>query len=228
LTQIASHPRYARAYRIGSAALRIGVAGTPGPDVGQLTQTYGVYEAWCFAVLATLLARATGSNFAPPARPVASSDIALEFACQDGRFIQLLFQANFPSEKPFAAFPAWSLSKQRYPDIVVACINKGATEAFVVLDAKYRAGRDNELDAMESAHIYHDALRLGKDRPSLCLLLLPGNASARYLGSSHFWQAHNVGGISEYRPGGEGLQRVLAVLSARLGVNLNHSNQANV
>jgi hypothetical protein len=85
------------------------------------------------------------------------------------------FFLSSPQARPF------SLSSQRRPDIVMRWDPPGGeTGTWMCLDAKYRAGSRNLGDALESAHIYRDALidpqRGG--RPVSCLLLVPSTESA--------------------------------------------------
>jgi hypothetical protein len=62
-----------------------------------------------------------------------------------------------------------------------------------VLDAKYRTSRVNVLDAMESAHIYQDALRMSDRRPAGSLLLVPRGGGAPWLEDVAFQAEHRVG-----------------------------------
>ena len=71
--------------------------------------------------------------------------------------------------------------------------------AGLVLDAKWRSGRANILEAMESANTYHDSLRCDGEVPSLCLLLLPGSAEVPALGADSNIVDHSVCAISEFR-----------------------------
>jgi hypothetical protein len=71
-----------------------------------------------------------------------------------------------------------------------------------VFDAKYRASRANVLEAMASAHIYQDSLRIGGDRPAGSLLLVPAAGGAPWLESPEFQGRHRVG-ISIMAPGRE-------------------------
>jgi hypothetical protein len=64
---------------------------------------------------------------------------------------------------------------------------------FAVFDAKYRASRANVLDAMGSAHIYQDSLRIGAERPWASVLLIPAGGGAPWLEESAFHAEHRVG-----------------------------------
>ena len=86
----------------------------------------------------------------------------------------------------------WSISRERIPDMVLTVTADFGTR-FVVLDAKYRASRPNVLDAMESAHIYQDSLRIGARRPDASLLIIPANGGAEWLEDPAFHDVHRVG-----------------------------------
>jgi hypothetical protein len=83
-------------------------------------------------------------------------------------------------------------SKQREPDLLLAAQWHGSLR-FLLLDAKYRSSRDNVLDAMTSAHVYRDSLRIGEGRPEAALLLLPAAHGAEWLQNPDFQRIHQVG-----------------------------------
>ena len=62
-----------------------------------------------------------------------------------------------------------------------------------MLDAKYRTGRSNVLDAMSSAHIYRDALRWHEQRADRAALLVPCGGGAPWLERPDFIHQHQVG-----------------------------------
>lgn len=198
LTQIAAHPRYARAYRLGTQALRVAAGGPDSGDPLSIAPSWGVYETWCFVYVAKLLEQLVEGPLTLTRSKLASADVALAGQLTDGRTVEVLFQAVFPSEKPFARSSAWSISKERRPDIVLAVAEEGEIQRWLVLDAKYRSGRSNVLDAMTSAHVYRDALRLGSRSPDHALLLLPGTTEVASLEASDFWAQHKVGALSEF------------------------------
>ena len=123
----------------------------------------------------------------------------------------MLFQATFPALKASSKRSGWSLSRERRPDIVLVHSFGDATR-FLVLDAKWRSGRENVLDAMTSAHIYHDALRVRQVSPSSCLLLLPGKDTVSELESEAFIHAHGVGAIKCVKIAGDGETRLVELL----------------
>lgn len=214
LTQIAAHPLYARAYRLGMDALRIGIEGMVPTELLLAGPSWGVYESWCFVAAAQALKQllGPGSLKATACSTQANVDLALSAQLRDGCHVELLFQAVFPAEAPAVGRQAWSLSRERRPDIVIT-LTQGSTTRFLVLDAKYRSGRTNVLDAMTSAHVYQDSLRLGNSRPELSLLLLPGTADVASLEQAVFWQKHRVGALSGFAAGRAGTQTLTDFLA---------------
>lgn len=206
LTQIAAHPVYARAYRRGTEALRLGVEGDSFMELLRVSPSWGVYETWCFVSIHQLLAQALQVHFAPCESKIASSDLAVQAQLADGKHLEVLFQAVFPSEKASGGHLAWSVSRERRPDVIVV-LRDSEQVRYVVLDAKYRSGRANVLDAMASAHIYHDSLYLGQQKPDMCLLLLPGLAAVQSLERKETWHEYGVGSISRFSLEGHGMKR---------------------
>ncbi|MEM4987231.1 DUF2357 domain-containing protein [Collimonas sp. H4R21] len=207
LTHIAANPMYSRAYRQGTSALRSGVNGDVAEDQLNVSPTWGIYETWCFVHLLSALQSAFNcEGWKIQKSATASAELAFAISLPSGIRLEALFQAKFNSENPDSGKLAWSLSKDRFPDIVFVVWVGNACQ-FLVLDAKYRSGRSNVLDAMDSAHIYHDSLRLGDRRPDLCLLLLPGVADVSTLDSNEFWNTHRVGALCEFSLGQPGVKR---------------------
>lgn len=207
LTQIAAHPRYQKAYRLGCAALMTGVAGDNPADRLHSQPTWGIFETWCYIEVLAIIARLTGAEPTPISKPVPHAQLAYLFLLPDASTLEVLFQARFRSiaklNKPFAR----SLSRERYPDILLVQKHSLKTRSMI-LDAKWRSGRSNVLEAMESAHIYHDSLRVDGNIPNPCLLLLPGRACITALETEEYLRENAVGAISEFSKGGIGVERL--------------------
>lgn len=204
LTQVAANPAYSRAYRAGTQALRTGVDGENPDDLLHVSPTWGIYETWCFAALTTELQQRLDATWAICEQPVCSGDLALSMKLPDGRKLEAIFQATFPSELPAKGRLGWSLSRERRPDILLV-LHESTGVRSMVLDAKYRSGRSNVLDAMASAHIYHDSLRLAGTRPEPCLLVLPGAFDIRSITEGSFISDYGVGAIHEMSSGRNGV-----------------------
>lgn len=193
LTQVAAHPIYARTFRVGNQILRRGSDGAQTEDRVWLPPTFDVYERWCFVELADQLRsrlpawtwkRATKSAFCSTVDRVLVGTLG-------ERRIELLFQPVATTGAP-SAKRLGSITGERRPDLVIVHARDTET-TFVVLDAKYRSGRNNVLEAMTSAHIYHDALRLQGQRPLLSLLLVPQHYDVDWLAHPDFVLEHGVG-----------------------------------
>lgn len=215
LTQIAAQPSYSRAYRLGFRSLSSDVDGADSSDQLHVGPSWGIYETWCYLQVLKTLAEVTGIAGIPCEPSAAAAERATSFTLADGATLEVLFQASFPALKASGKRFGWSLSRERRPDIVLVH-SFGATRRFLVLDAKWRSGRENVLDAMASAHIYHDALRVGQARPTLCLLLLPGQDTVAELESDAFIQAHGVGSVKRVNVDGDGNTRLGELLKSWL------------
>lgn len=212
LTQISANPLYARAYRTGTDTLRVGTRQDASHEFLHVGPSWGVYETWCYVEIVDSLTQALGTRFSIGQSVYANADVAMHATLPDGRRVELLFQATFPSVGLESKKSGWSLSRERRPDITVVVIDESGPQTFI-FDSKYRSGRANVLDAMASAHIYHDALYLGGRRPDYCLLLLPADAGVASLTYRETWQKYGVGTISEFSVGGEGVSRCVQAIT---------------
>lgn len=215
LTQIAAQPTYSRAYRLGCRALSFDIDGTDSSDQLHVAPSWGIYETWCYLRVLKTVAEVTGIEGVPAEPKAVAAERSTSFALAEGATLEVLFQATFPALKAGAKRSGWSLSRERRPDIVLVR-SQGETAKSLVLDAKWRSGRENVLDAMASAHIYHDALRVGSVRPSPCLLLLPGQDTVPELEEVAFIEAQGVGAIRNIGVNGAGQGRLSEVLKTWL------------
>jgi hypothetical protein len=186
LNAIAADPAYARAWSQGWRALRHGFESGERTERLWVSPSWEIYERWCFVRLGKLLAAVM-----PPWQWAYSKAshrwIAESGPCRCELRLQPTFRSNLPS-----ANGMWSISRERVPDIVLT-IEDAEGVRFVVFDAKYRASRANVLEAMESAHIYQDSLRIGSRRAEVSLLLIPSAGGAEWLEDHRFQAEHRVG-----------------------------------
>ncbi|WP_341313497.1 DUF2357 domain-containing protein [Paraburkholderia sp. IMGN_8] len=213
LTQISTQPAYSSAFRHGTLALLRGVEGARSRDHLRVSPTWGVYETWCFVHILTKLAeRFDHFDWKAIRHGALSAAESYELELGGGIRIEAHFQANFNAGGPPFNRVGWSLSRFRIPDIVI--VVRSATRLdFLVLDAKFRSKRDNVLEAMESAHIYHDSLRMRQQKPNFCVLLLPSRADVPHLEADAFLLEHGVGTISHFSPGGQGVSRCVDLIA---------------
>lgn len=210
LTQIAAQPKYSRAYRLGCRALSTATDGNDSSDQLHISPSWGIYETWCYIQVIRLISEVTGTSGLASTPRAAVSDRSVSFSIGTVS-LEVLFQATFPVLKAPEGRSAWSLSRLRIPDIVLVWVRDGASRAMV-LDAKWRSGRQNVLEAMESAHIYHDALRIDCSCPTRSLLLLPGKDTVPELEEDSYIEAHGVGSVGDICMTGEGQQRLRSLL----------------
>ena len=215
LTQIATQPNYSRAYRLGCRTLATQLEGEDFSDQLHVPPSWGIYETWCFLGIVTSTAQVTGCTPIDGPSKAVTAERAVHFELHDGQRLEVLFQATFPSLRATTNRLGWSLSSERRPDIVLVH-HRSSGARSMVLDAKWRSGSGNVLQAMESAHIYHDALRIGGSRPSPCVLLLPGLPSVPELEEDEFIQAHGVGAVTSVRIAAAGMPRVQELIKAWL------------
>jgi hypothetical protein len=211
LTQVAAHPVYNKAYRLGCAAMASRVEGEQSFDQLHMPPSWGIYESWCFLQTLACLEQLLDIKMTAAKPKAVQAQLAFHAQLSSTHTIEVLFQASFPSSKPYAGRVGWSISRERVPDILIV-EHKASTSRSVVLDAKWRSGRRNVLEAMESAHIYHDSLRIDHLAPSRCVLLMPGAREVESIGESEFINTHRVGAISEFLPHGVGISFLTSLL----------------
>lgn len=215
LTQIAAQPTYSRAYRLGCRSLSSDVDGADSSDQLHVAPSWGIYETWCYLRVLKTVAEVVGVEGIPAEPHTVAAERSTAFTLGDGATLEVLFQATFPALKAASKRSAWSLSRERRPDIVLV-FSQGGTASSLVLDAKWRSGRENVLDAMASAHIYHDALRIGQVPPNSCLLLFPGQDTVADLETDAFIHSHGVGAVSRVNVDGSGEKRLSELLKGWL------------
>jgi hypothetical protein len=193
LNAISSHPAYARAYRFGWFILRPGVLGRLPEESLWISPTWEVYERWCFAMVVQQLQQLC-PHFRWKRHSSTKIDRILWRGVGRGTTIDVWLQVPCPAvdKKPYKGFQ--SLSRRRVPDIVVT-LDSPERKRFIVFDAKYRSSRFGVLDAMESAHLYHDCLRWNGHKADVVLLAIPRGGSVPILESSDYQTLNGVGAV---------------------------------
>jgi hypothetical protein len=171
---------------VGWRALRRGLDASESAERLWLSPSWEIYERWCFMRIGKLLEEQIPQwgwkRHTDPHRWVGVSG---------ERCAELRLQPTFRSSETGVPH-GWSLSRERIPDIVLT-VRTGDVTRFVVFDVKYRVSRPNVLDAMESAHIYQDSLRIGAQRPDATLLIIPRIDTVAWMASPAFVNSHRVG-----------------------------------
>ena len=191
LNAVAAHPLYAQFWRVGWEALRRGIVGTEQVDWLPLNPTWGIYERWCFVKMSQWVKQLFPEMDWSDLSDTTKEHQLLEGKSEAGDMVRLRFQKTFKNtqgeKKKF-----WSVSSKRRPDIVLDWTIRNNT-GFLVFDPKYRVTRENVLDAMASAHIYNDSLRMCHRRPTASILLVPAAGGAPWLEKQDFIVKNRVG-----------------------------------
>jgi hypothetical protein len=185
LNAIAADPVYARAWGRGWRALRHGLDSDRNVDRLWIGPSWEIYERWCFVrLLRGLQDEASQWDWQ---RRANGRELVGHL---NGRRALLSLQPTF------ASYPMGtsrrSLSRERVPDLMFS-VESGGALRFVIMDAKYRTSRESVLDAMASAHIYQDSLRMGTRRPEASLLLVPRGGGAPWLEEPECHATHRLG-----------------------------------
>ncbi len=221
LQVILDDPVYLRVHRLGRLFLdpRFMLSKEPSETAAAVRPSYTLYELWCFLEVARQLKQRlpefdwrernlgnlltlTGSGTGASIRGEGAS----------GRIV-VDFNVSFSGYFARKGGARWSLSAERRPDIVVTWkpvegdptpASPSSEGAWISLDAKYRAGKSNLGQALESAHIYKDSLLYdgfgGRCRASV--LLAPSRtADCEAWFSAEFFEEHREG-VWQLRPGG--------------------------
>lgn len=194
LNAVAADPRYARVNQLGWKSLRQGVGGASAEDRVWLSPTWEIFERWCFVRLARLVReRFPELQWVRQTSATATGGaLAAWVGRGDGVELAVLLQPHFPSRDQSPASPFRSVSRERWPDLVVLA-KRGGARRWAALDAKYRRARQYVLEAMESAHIYRDSLRWLGQRADVSLLFVPSEPGAGWLTDPAFHQDERVG-----------------------------------
>ncbi|NOY27173.1 MAG: DUF2357 domain-containing protein, partial [Oligoflexia bacterium] len=207
---VLDHPLYSRVHRLARRVLSARFALDSGPQAAATRPSFELYELWCFLAVQRVLNDHLGTGFRWSHRGMDrllcldGTGGGAAFCATDGsRHLELLFNPTFASVlRPTPSHGRISLSSERRPDLVLSWTGPGVRR-FVIFDAKYRAGAANLGDAMQSAHIYRDALRW-PDRGGRCegaWLLAPRRSEDADLWfQPAFHQDHGFG-VLELRPG---------------------------
>lgn len=193
LNAVAADPAYSNAYGSGWRILRRGVEGPPKAERMWMSPTWEIYERWCFVQLGkTIQDNVSGYNWSVSRKHKSKATAAFTGTKEGNRTIELLLQPKFPAGDQRSNARFQSISGTREPDIVLTRTDREASNWYV-LDAKYRTGRSNVLEAMASAHVYRDALRWNGQKPESAVLLVPRGGDTPWLEQPDFIEQHRVG-----------------------------------
>lgn len=197
VTAVAADPIYARAYRFARSILRPGAPADDANDWAWMSPSWDLYETWCCIRVGRVL-RELLQGF-----KWIQDGIVRQVGHGWDVKVSLTSQVTFSYRKDAADRDKFnSISKELRPDLVLT-LERGSVRRFMVLDAKYSQSRSSILDAMYSAHVYHDALRWHGRPPDRNLLLVPASEeSLEWLHGAEFKAEYRVG-ITQCTPGEE-------------------------
>lgn len=199
---LADDPTYARFHRIARRfcvpMFRLESAtDEPGAAV---RPSFSLYELWCLFALRRLLGDALPGwqwkaiDLGKLLTLTGPGSGAGFVAQRDDQRLRIAFNPRFPSWYCRDGGPH-SLSGERRPDFVVTLDNGPLGNRWVVLDAKYRAGRENLASALASVHLYRDAL-VDPARGGRCagaMLLVPGACEIKEWFAPAWQRMHGLG-----------------------------------
>lgn len=168
LVVLQDDPLYARVQRLARPFLspRFQLASKEAKPEAAVRPSYDLYELWTFLGLKRLLAalmpnaRWSRRGFKELVRLGSTGGGArYKATLPDGGELAIHFNLTFQSILSSGTDDRFSLTGQRRPDLVVTYQAANGKNAWLCLDAKYRAGRKNLADAFSSLHLYRDSLR---------------------------------------------------------------------
>ncbi|MDP2270496.1 MAG: DUF2357 domain-containing protein [Archangium sp.] len=192
MNAISADPSYAHFGAMAWACLRTGLRMDGGEETLSLSPTWQIFERWCFARIARQL-RERRPELAWSRETSQGALVAWVGRSTDTE-VRFLLQPRFAAWDQSQKHAFRSLSREREPDFVLIS-RCGDQERWLVLDAKYRVARSNVLEAMESAHIYRDSLRVHGAPPVASFLLVPAEPGARWLHDGKFQSEHGTGAL---------------------------------
>lgn len=197
LNAISASPLYGRAHRLAWRILRAGIAGNEADELQWMSPSWEIYERWCFLQVVRVVARIYGVSEQEIDFHHSGEDSILAVVETGSEAYEIWLQDRFPAFSPNTTAGKYSISRQRHPDItIVRKTANGYSHQWLCLDAKYRVSRQGVLDAMASAHIYHDSLRFNGQPPAVSLLLTPAPVQADWLMDADFISQEKVGVVS--------------------------------
>ena len=209
---LADVPLWAALHRAAHRLLHPGLAWTPGEGVeSALKHSHDLFELLVLHRLHGWLRDRLGPGWrwrAPVlgehGAELRPADGATWTACAgDGRRVALCYRPAFPRA---AAAPdpreRSSLSGRLVPDYTLVAHAGDTVRSWLVLDAKYRSSRRNVDDALRSAHLYRDALRVRGAAAAGSYVVVPRLREPELAYARDGYGAHHRFGVRQlYAPG---------------------------
>jgi PD-(D/E)XK nuclease superfamily/Domain of unknown function (DUF2357) len=181
---ISDHPLYSSLHKIARRLLSPGLAFRPNGDLyTSLKRTYDLFELLVLYRIIDALPRALGSGWATR-RAVSLVQTGIEERFGDGSAwlyegpeqlsLELRYQQPFgrvqepPHTREFS-----SLSGLNIPDYILVLRRGKVPISWLILDAKYRSGRQAIDQGLGDIHRYRDALRIRDIRAAGAYIVVP-------------------------------------------------------
>jgi hypothetical protein len=208
LQVLPDHPLYLAIHRVGRRLGEPGLAYAPGQNVvSALKHSFDLFE---LAVLYRLIA-ALGGALGPSWRPFSSSLVrrlphedrppdrsTWSWTGPRDESVELVYQALFNAAASSASSNGFaSISGQYVPDFAIIFRRGESPASWIILDAKYRSGRQSIHDGLGDIHRYRDALRLSQRLASAAYIIVPGlQEQAALYGTRSYRETYGFGAIS--------------------------------
>ena len=207
LQSLPDHPLYSAIHRVGRRLIDPGLAYAPGQDVySALKNSYDLFELLVLyrlvdgidEELGPAWRQGTASSVKRLPREDRPPDRSIwTWIGPDDQALELRYQALFGSAKPPPDYHFLSsLSAQGVPDYILVLRRGDAIVSWIILDAKYRSGRQAIHDALADIHRYRDGLRVAQMPAAAAYIIVPSlQVDAALYGSSPFLVSHSFGAL---------------------------------
>lgn len=206
LQALPDQPLFGALHRIGQRLLTPGLAYGPGGDLrAALKHSYDLFELLVLyrlidalpAILGTgwrlrlgKALRAAGREERPPDRAV------WWFDGPDGAALELRYQQWFSRARPVPDRRLFtSLSGVNIPDYILVMRRAGKPTGWLILDAKYRSGRQSVEQGLGDVHRYRDALRIRGLKATGAFIVVPSLRDAEAAYAQPMYHAHHGFGV---------------------------------
>ncbi|MBX3513132.1 MAG: DUF2357 domain-containing protein [Xanthobacteraceae bacterium] len=210
LQMLADEPAYNAMHQCTQRLLSPGLAyGPDGKIEAALKHSYDIFELFVLCRLVGELPRKLGNDWKLLRHDFAKRKASIEerldgatwvFRGPDGLEIDLLYQRRFgrvASETEYSGFK--SISGENVPDYILRLRKNGKLVSWLILDAKYRSGRQPLDQGLGDVHRYRDALRCDGTKAAGAFVIAPRlqNKSELYATRSYYHR-HKFGVVSVF------------------------------
>lgn len=206
LQQIGDHPLYSAIQRLGRRLLDPGLGyDTSGDLEAALKRTYDLFELFTLYRLVDEIEGALGAGWrlskvklraAARREDRPSNQASWWFVGPRNETIELRYQQWFSRAKTVDDQRNFgSLSGVNVPDYVVIRRRDGEVISWVILDAKYRSGRQPIDQGLGDIHRYRDALRVKGARAEGAFIIVPRVSEEKAIYAQTAYHAEHLFGV---------------------------------